>query len=327
MKKISAIQIIFFAICILLLQCSDGGDSNNDKNQLDLPPFSGNNNTTILTGNPIGSNTAVVSDLRKVVAVNLVNSNSYIQIGTAYVFRHSATDEDSLYGIIPITNISSNSLYFIELTTIDYLDGSNQVLESNEFSFVTGSMGVTSGGSYTDTCLAPGETGFVTFIEIPEVLDTYYTKLTSIRISEISAYTDAFYEPDIEIIPQVYEYALPYLYVTLKNTGTRLGYVTFTQYIMLDSSNLPLMWGFLNYPTWSSFEDLILDVNQQGIVQAYGYYDGTASVIMVKVSYDIEPFWNKTNMRDISNIASEDECLKQMNSQRNINIKNIKAGL
>ena len=71
-----------------------------------------------------------------------------------------------MYWIIPVTNNSiSNDYCFVKLNTVSFYDSSDSLLTTGT-GYVDGSVGKSSFGFYTDTCLTYNEQGFVSGIEI-----------------------------------------------------------------------------------------------------------------------------------------------------------------
>lgn len=205
------------------------------------------NNSALMSGPAVGTNTINVADLRKAIAVNVLGAHPHLVFGQAYATR-SSTTSDPAYVVLPLTNVGAEPLCFVNLSNLAYRTAAGTALVSNGLTYVQGSVRTMTASSIaTDTCIAPGESGLVTDIRTA----VGYSAVASMEFS-VQATAGGSTLPQASVVPQGYS-VLPVstyqsLAVTLKNTGSgpaRLGSLNH-RWVLFDDAMIPLHWGFVS---------------------------------------------------------------------------------
>jgi hypothetical protein len=153
------------------------------------------NNSAILEGENLGTQTASNSVLRKEVVIEVRAANPSFKLGKGYITRSTTTFE-GFYWVVAITNISSQLKCFVQAKDIRLLNNSGTVLVNQELAFLTGQVGVAQ-EIYTDTCLAAGETSYISGIELD-----LFTSVAKISLGSLDSLNISFSLSSAKIIPQ-----------------------------------------------------------------------------------------------------------------------------
>ncbi len=272
-QKTHLLSIISLLMFFIIFNCiSDKEDDIPDK------IFTGNNNYATLNGDTIGSGTTDNTLLRKEISISIINPDDKFSFGPSYATINSISNSGT-YSVIQITNNSSQGFAFIKINTIIYKDSAGQTLSTNSsgFTYIKGSLGDVGHGIYTSTCLAPNEIGYIVLIDNNSVFDN----LSAIEIGSIE------YDPDVgdpvtKVIPQSYVCSdNEDIIVTVKNTGNSdvspgIG----SYYILMDSSDNPLNWGFL------FFESSSLETDSDEILTATSWYSGASTRLYAIIDFE-----------------------------------------
>ena len=282
--------IIFSLFVIAITACDDDKRRNNPTSvgpnpKTDPTAVAKGNNGALLSGAVIGSGTAAVSDLRKQIAVTVLGTNPSFTVGTAYATR-SRTSTDYAHIILPVTNSGTQALCFVKLAGVTYRDASGAAIGVPGLAFVSGSVGKVSSAIFTDTCLAPGETGMVADIEAD-----LYTAVTKMEFTfEIPSFTISV--PIASVIPQSYSYT-DVLAINVKNVGLgpaqiASNVVGLSKLFLLDDLGQPLMWNFYSTPSVTNIPvpSVIVPVSGTATMTGSSSYDGSASKLLVFVDFE-----------------------------------------
>ena len=216
--------------------------------EVKVPPPVSANNSAILEGENLGTQTASNSVLRKEVVVEVRVPNSSFKLGKAYLTRSTKSSE-SFYWVVAVTNTSSQIKCFVEAKDIQLLNDSGTVLVNQAFTFLTGQVGISQNRIYTDTCLAAGETSYILGIELD-----LFANVAKISLGLLDSLNSSFSLSSAKIIPQSYAIGQSGLLrdfsATVKhmsNGAVKIG--LFSKFFLLDQSDEPLIFGFLSPPT------------------------------------------------------------------------------
>jgi hypothetical protein len=148
-----------------------------------------------------------------------------------------------------VTNASSQNLCFIELVGFRLKDAAGTTLVQPEIGpFVTGSVVAVASSLWTDTCLLPGETGWVLDIESTDAVPDLYGSLDAIEFHFQATVVSSDAIPPPRVIPDLYGLAAGgALTVCFTNQGTGPAEMTaqsFSRYIAVDDAGDPLDWDF-----------------------------------------------------------------------------------
>lgn len=194
--------------------------------------------------------------LRKKIPVTLTGGGTEFSLGDAYLMS-LMVDPAYAYLAVPVTNLGTTMHCFVSTTNYSWLDSQGNS-EGDFLTYVTGSVGQVDPTIYTDTCLEPGETGFIFDIQSNLTTNDIYTPTTSITFALGTSSDGAL--PPAKILPQSYSLAAGALTVTFANSGTGPGELTAScPFVLVDSGGLPTLWGFFELTTTG-----LLEVGQQG---------------------------------------------------------------
>ena len=263
------------------------------------------NNSAVLSGAALGSGTTPNSELRREISASVKVENTTFSLDSAYATRISA-DTETLDWFIAVTNQGSSLQCFVEASTLEFRDSAGQILTTDDFTFVSGSVGVDQSlATYTDTCLGSGETGYFFGIELEDDVPALYSSVDSIVIATLES--DAGFDASTaRILPQSYAVTAGGPSVTVHNEGTsaaRIG--DFSNFFFLDESNLPLTWGFFENDLNSLNDNPVVDTGETHIIdEPFSFYDGFSSKVQVQVD-----FGSPTGPLSAGNLAHSTEVL------------------
>ncbi|MFH0899414.1 MAG: hypothetical protein V2A73_02165 [Pseudomonadota bacterium] len=252
------------------------------------PAFLGENNYGLLdAGDGIGNDEDPNSLLRRRVTASLSVSSDKFQIGDAWLGR-LADVTGHAYVTIPIKNISSQGYCLVRMRDVRYRDSSGDVVANVDSRFVFGSVGIAN-GQQTQTCLAPGEWGFLLDIKLAadtSVNDPYWA-FDSVRFA-LEYLDQPVTNPLAQVFPRSGQHLGESLVITVQNRGTVPAFVArdnmMHMYLLFDDDDCPLVWGFLD-------DDIIptsgtIDVGLSGSVSDDSFYfDGLAVTVFASLDF------------------------------------------
>ncbi|HEY4393275.1 MAG TPA: hypothetical protein VGP64_04405 [Polyangia bacterium] len=214
------------------------------------------NNSADLSGAVLGDIAFDPTSMRKLVQVQVdVALTGFVVGPTAYVTRTDATTEVASL-TLPVKNGGTDTRCFVEATPFRWLNAVAQPLnDPTTFIFVGGSVGVTTAGTYTDTCLAPGETGYFLDIEVPATTEAIYSAVTSVELGVTSTTAGTIaagyllpYQYDVGHCPA--PDAVRSIRVDARNSGATDVVVAsdgpaFGPAVLLDDGGLPAGWVYV----------------------------------------------------------------------------------
>lgn len=233
-------------------------------------PDAKGNNSALLSGAVIGSGTEAVGDLRKLLAVTVLGtSDPALSIGDVYAMR-SDTSSDYAYIAMPVTNTGSSTLCLVKLDGLTYRNTAGTSLLSKS-AFVYGSVGNLSVGTFTNTCLAPGETGMMRDINAG-----LYAAVAKMEFSFVTSSGFSVSAPVASVIPQSYTISTNNLDITVKNIGSGTAQITGPAYwYLLDDGMLPLFWGTTSGASGTMPASAVLTLS------GLEFYSGSGSKLLV----------------------------------------------
>jgi hypothetical protein len=226
-----------------------------------MGPAPTGNDSADLGGATVGTVALDASSLRRTVPVNVATPLAGITIGEAYLLRTTATDETA-YLVVSVKNTGTGYPCFLEAKTYRWLDANNQILNTTNGPYVTGSVGSVSSTIDTDTCLAAGETGYLIEIELASNGAALYSAVTSIDIGLESTATGTV--PAQKLVPSRYDVGTCAAGRTTRiqapaagaelGLGTAQSSGTLAPLVYLDDGGLPVGWSFAHQPQASNLE-------------------------------------------------------------------------
>ncbi|HEX7004945.1 MAG TPA: hypothetical protein VF168_12240 [Trueperaceae bacterium] len=269
-------------LLVLLTACgttsTDGGSGFRDSEAT-------GNSSGIVENEPLGSGDASIGALRKIADHTLVTDHPDLRLGTAYLTRFSDATE-AIYLTLPVTNESAQTLCWIMADGISYRDGATELI-ADSFALLKGSVGRIGSGNLSNDCLGPGETGYLTGIEVPLDGDpAYWSLVDNIQIGSLYANPGTLDQAG-KLVPVDYEVDGTGVLTTV--TGQNQGSTTlypgrYSVYFLLDGAGAPLGWSYLDEPASDGLTPGSSLVWTEGRL-----YEGTAAKLRVHFDYGDSP--------------------------------------
>jgi hypothetical protein len=253
MKKLFAFSIVPVLCVMPLLSCLPTGPTSSHA-----------------TTPPVSANTTV--------QVSLANTSAYFEVGKCYVGRTSSSSA-WVYWMMQVINRSSLTLPFVRISGIRFRDDYGDLISTDtsmDYTYVAGRVMVVGFASlFTNTCLAPGDTGY--FLSI----DTVTTKLASITADSISCSSSSISPPAAAISATSYTYQNNALDISVYNSGTVGAKLLDGCSLLLGSSGVPVLW------TLVSPVDSMISAGGRGVYEE-SYLSFSGSFQGVKLFSDFE---------------------------------------
>jgi hypothetical protein len=191
------------------------------------------------------------STMRRMIPITMGTPIAGLQVGPAYLTR-SDTATETAYLTIAVTNTGTQRPCFIKASPLSYLNGSQVLNDPTHAGYVSGSVGDVGFGIFTDTCLGPGESGYIIDIQLDSSGTAFFSSTTSIALSLASS--SAGTVPGGHLHPTGYEVGscapMRSLRLTTVNDGTAAVEVAqstpaLSPVILLDGGGLPAGWLYL----------------------------------------------------------------------------------
>jgi hypothetical protein len=218
-------------------------------------------NSADLGGATVGTAAFDASSLRRTVPVTVATPLAGITVGQAYLLRTTATDETA-YLVLSVKNTGTGYPCFLQAKTYRWLDANDQILNTTNGPYLTGSVGSVSSTIDTDTCLAAGETGYLIEIELASNGAALYSAVTSIDIGFESTAPGTV--PAQKLVPSRYDVGTCAAGRTTRiqapasgaelALGTSLSAETLAPLVYLDDGGLPVAWAFARQPQSTNLE-------------------------------------------------------------------------
>jgi hypothetical protein len=142
------------------------------------------NNSADLSGAAIGTVAVDPTNTRRVVSVQMTTPVAGLESDQGYVTR-SSTKTEAAFLIVPVRNTGTGYPCGIKATAVRWLNGTSSMGPNSESAF-NGSVGTTASGTI-NSCLAPGETGYINTYATDSAGLTPFSSVTSIEIDLVSA--------------------------------------------------------------------------------------------------------------------------------------------
>lgn len=206
-------------------------------------------NSADLAGAVLGTDAFDPTQQRRTVALSITTPLSGISLGQAYL-THPIGIDDAAYLTVAVTNTGTGFPCFVQTTTYNWLNASGQVLNPQSTVYLDGSVGMLSAQHNTDSCLAPGENGYLTDVEVVSGT-ALYSVVASIQIGLTS--TGVGTMPTVKFQPTRYDVGTCSGNRTLRVTGAARGAsvsvgdtsADLAPAIFLDAAGVPVGWTLL----------------------------------------------------------------------------------
>jgi hypothetical protein len=139
------------------------------------------NNAAELTGGTLGSRDVIVGPLRKPVTIAVREPSTRLTLGPAFLIRSSESSEYVAL-IATVTNAAGDYLCSARAQNLRWLAADGTQLAKTEVSYVQGSVGDVD-GIYLDTCLGPGEIGYLFELETGEAAGSPLFEAASVELT------------------------------------------------------------------------------------------------------------------------------------------------
>jgi hypothetical protein len=229
---------------------SDGG--NNGGCQVSTPPRVLSNNSAEIDGPRYGWGTNENDALRKPIRIDLLQPDPRFTAERAYALREH-TDFPFFEIAFMVTNVSTMGICFIELDgyRLKNAMGFGLTPVAMFSPFLVGSVLEANQVAWTDTCLLPGESGWLLDFQGEPDIPNLYSLLAAVefqyqpRMFMVAA-------PPPRVVPDGYAVIPPddpdnHVTLCYTNSGTGPAVITdqgFTRFLMLDDAGNPLVWDF-----------------------------------------------------------------------------------
>ena len=255
--------------------------------------FAGDNNTAVLTGAPVGSGNSPNDVLRKPLSVNVTGPGSAWPVKRAFVLRATATTE-SVSVVVEVSNAGRSGRCLIRASDLELKDAAGTTLKVAATAFVQGSVGDLGNSRnpiVTDTCLAPGETGFLVELYTASPGERLFSQAESLVFRWADASSTLPLMPKARLTPTRYDVTpTGAVSVAFTNTGTGQALLSehFSRFFLLDAEGRPLFFGFLTSQTTPAGGVVAAgrDGNVEGAPRAGGY-EGTAMALRALIDFDL----------------------------------------
>ena len=203
---------------------------------------------TELRGGKIGTGEATAAELRKPLSLKLIGDAGYMAM-RGFALRSSPSSQ-YISAIVEVTNSGKQLQCFIKAEQLKLKTKTGELIPAQrEREFVSGSLAVSS--VVTNTCLAAGETGYLSASPTSSSGPDTFSALTEIEFA-LTASPTKFERPDFKLVPKSYRAKADRLQLELVNEGTAkapIEDITLVQYVLLDAEGLPLDIGYLEAST------------------------------------------------------------------------------
>ncbi|MDX2012899.1 MAG: hypothetical protein SFW67_22060 [Myxococcaceae bacterium] len=255
--------------------------------------FVGDNNTALLTGASVGSGSSPNDLLRKPLTVNVTGPSSAWPVARAFVLRANPTTE-SVSVVVEVSNAGRSGRCLIRASDLELKDAAGATLKVGPLAFVQGSVGDLGNPRnpiVTDTCLAPGETGFLLELYTASPGERLFSQAESLVFRWSDASSTLPLMPKARLTPTRYSVTPSgAVSVAFTNTGTGQALLGehFSRFFLLDAEGRPLFFAFLTSQTTPPGG--LVPVGSDGSVEGAprgGGYEGAATALRVLMDFDL----------------------------------------
>lgn len=298
--KFRVLRSLFAVVVVLALAAcpspsGNDADGSNAENQV----VAGNGHA-LIDGPDFGAGSADPIELRKEIDVQLgANSDSRLSVPSTASATRFSTYSDSIYLIVPVTNVSDETLAAVRTDDMWFLDASGGKMHATaRVGRIRGTVVASSFGFEHNYGLAPGETGYL--IEIETNATYELTEAVTFTLTCETGYPVAG-----RVTPVAYEIDGDVLTGFAENTGpVRVDVYAYFYWIGFGETGAPAGCGFgranpvpesrVVYPgeTYSA-EDSVSDhqgtISQVMLFFSFDSFDQDQSVAARSLAPEIEP--------------------------------------
>jgi hypothetical protein len=207
-------------------------------------------NSADMTGATFGTDAFDATQQRRTVPLDVTTPLPGLSLGEAYLTALATTPE-AAYLILAVTNSGTDFPCYVQTTTYDWLSATGEVLNAAGAIYLDGSVGTVASLVNSETCLAPGETGYLTDVQLATT-GSLYSEVASIQIGLESTATGS--TPTSKLLPTRYDVGTCSGVRTVRVEGTAsdpgvsVGNFggDFAPAIFLDAAGLPARWSYFS---------------------------------------------------------------------------------
>jgi len=221
---------------------SDAGSRVCPANDGGTSPRILSNKSAELDGPTLGLGATPNDSLRQPIRIELLEPEPRFVAGPVFAMRHTL-DDRAVEIAFSVTNVGATSACFIELVGFRVKDAAGATLTEAEMYNVF-ELDV---DLWTDTCLSPGESGWLLTIQEFRGGANLFSSIAAIEF-QYDVLTTSAPLPQARVIPDVYTVSGGIATVCFVNAGAGPAAITaqtFSQFVALDDAGDPLDWGFL----------------------------------------------------------------------------------
>jgi hypothetical protein len=207
-------------------------------------------NSADMTGATFGTDAFDATQQRRTVPIDVTTPLPGLSLGEAYLTGVASTPE-AAYLILAVTNSGTDFPCYVQTTTYNWLSATGEVLNAAGTIYLDGSVGAVSSLVNSETCLAPGETGYLTDLQLATT-GTLYSEVASIQIGLESTATGS--TPTSKLVPTRYDVGTcsGIRTVRIEGTASAPGVSVgnfggdFAPAVFLDAAGLPVRWSYFS---------------------------------------------------------------------------------
>ncbi len=207
-------------------------------------------NSADMTGATFGTDAFDAAQQRRTVPLDVTTSLPGLSLGEAYLTGLASTPE-AAYLILAVTNSGTDFPCFVQTTAYNWLSATGDVLNSACAIYLDGSVGSVSSLVNSETCLAPGETGYLTDVQLA-TSGSLYSEVASIQIGLESTATGS--TPTSKLLPTRYDVGTcagvrtVRIEGTASDPGVSVGNFggDLAPTVFLDAAGLPVRWSLFS---------------------------------------------------------------------------------
>ncbi|MFK7893097.1 MAG: hypothetical protein AB8B63_19950 [Granulosicoccus sp.] len=240
--------------------------------------YAGAVNSSLLSGPMVGRNVELTNDLYRSISYVTEGFPDGLEIVHALVYDNGSADDDA-HLIMHMQNSTRDLQCFVSHGTLTAYDSSGSVVGSGllDFSYVDGSLGITSSGIYTNTCIAPDEIVYFTNpfgIGESVALD----EVAAVKVSNLTT-RPASMQAEAVVKPLSYEMVGEAIEVLIANQSQESIDLFSSRIFVISDDGVPV-YQDLTLP------QVILQPGEEYRISHSARFKGTASTIRIVLDYE-----------------------------------------
>ncbi len=230
-------------------------------------------NSALLSGAVVGTGEQLNSNLYKSIGLTTLNMPIDMEILHALVHDNGF---DSAYMIMHLRNNGSDVRCFVNHGETEAYNAAGNVIATGllEFGYIDGSLGITAGGTYTDTCVAPGE---IVYISQLFSNDVTLDEIVSVQVSDLEFSADSRVA-DLAVKPISYTVDVDGVNVLVANQSSQTIEISTSNLFLLTDEGVPVYYDL-------EFHDDVLLPGAETVLTYRTRFIGSSTNIRVILDY------------------------------------------